>query len=171
MGYVQDNLMPKEKILFVAKVHPAVFVPAVMLFITSLIMVGFVLYYESQGTEADTFFSGLFLFFAIGLFLSSVYFAVKASIALLATEFVITNRRVIAKAGFVRRNTLEMLLPKIESVAVDQDILGRLLNFGTVTITGTGGTQESFKAIISPIAMRKKINQIIEHFLQTQKTS
>lgn len=59
-----------------------------------------------------------------------------------------------------------MLLSKIESVAVHQNILGRILNFGTVTVTGTGGTKESFRAIIEPIAVRKKINQIIEGYMQ-----
>ena len=171
MSYIQDNLMPKEKILFLAKVHPAVFLPAVVLFATSLIMGGYVFYYGSQGNNIDSLLSGLFLLLAIGLFFSSIYFVAEALITILETEFAITNRRVIAKTGFIRRNTLEMLLPKIESVAVDQSVLGRLLNFGTVTITGTGGTQESFRAIVTPLSMRKKINQIIEHFSQSQKTS
>ena len=171
MGYNKENLMPKEKILFSARVHPAVFLPAVVLFLACLIVVGYVLYYGSQGNEVDSFFAGLFFLLAAGLFFSSIYFAIEALITIFATEFAITNRRVVAKTGFIRRNTLEMLLPKIESVAVDQNILGRLLNFGTVTITGTGGTQESFKAIISPIAMRKKVNQIIEHFSKSQKKS
>jgi uncharacterized membrane protein YdbT with pleckstrin-like domain len=61
-----------------------------------------------------------------------------------------------------------MLLPKIESVSVNQNILGRLLNFGTVTVTGTGGTMESFRAIIEPLAVRQKINQIIEGYMQDQ---
>ena len=171
MGYIEDNLMPKEKILFSARVHPAVFLPAVILFSSCLIMVGYALYYGSQGNEADSFFAGLFFLFAIGLFFSSIYFALEALITLRATEFAVTNRRVIAKTGFIRRNTLEMLLPKIESVAVDQNLLGRLMNFGTVTVTGTGGTEESFRAIINPFSMRKKINQIIEHFSNSQKPS
>ena len=82
------------------------------------------------------------------------------------TELAITNRRVIAKTGFIRRHSLEILLPKIESVDVRQGILGRMLNFGTVTVTGTGGTRESFKAIAEPIVVRKKINQIIEHYTE-----
>jgi uncharacterized membrane protein YdbT with pleckstrin-like domain len=57
-----------------------------------------------------------------------------------------------------------MLLAKIESVAVNQGILGRLLNFGAVTVTGTGGTKESFRAIGGPFVVRKKISQIIEQY-------
>ena len=81
---------------------------------------------------------------------------------MLTTEFAVTNRRVIAKTGFIRRRTLEILLQKVESVAVYQDILGRLLNFGSVTVTGTGGTRERFRMIVKPSAVRKKINHIIE---------
>jgi uncharacterized membrane protein YdbT with pleckstrin-like domain len=73
---------------------------------------------------------------------------------------------VIAKWGLIRRHTLEILLPKVESISVHQNILGRLLNFGTVTVTGTGGTRESFRAIVEPIKVRKKITQIVEHYMQ-----
>lgn len=82
------------------------------------------------------------------------------------TEFAITNRRIIAKTGFIRRHTLEIFLQKIESIEVNQNILGRLLNFGSVTVTGTGSTKESFKAIKDPLTLRKYINQIIEHYTQ-----
>jgi uncharacterized membrane protein YdbT with pleckstrin-like domain len=85
------------------------------------------------------------------------------------TEFAVTNRRLIAKTGLIRRQTLEILLSKVESVSVDQNILGRVLNFGTVTVTGTGGTSESFLAIVDPINVRNKINQIIEGQMQYQE--
>jgi uncharacterized membrane protein YdbT with pleckstrin-like domain len=62
-----------------------------------------------------------------------------------------------------------MLLSKIESVSVRQGILGRVINFGTVTVTGTGGTKESFRAIVDPIGVRKNINQILEGYLQYQQ--
>lgn len=96
----------------------------------------------------------------------SILLGIQALIVLRTTEFAVTNRRVIAKTGFIRRHTLEMLLSKVESVAIQQNILGRMLNFGTVTITGTGGTKESFRAIVEPIEVRKKINQIIEGYMQ-----
>jgi uncharacterized membrane protein YdbT with pleckstrin-like domain len=87
-------------------------------------------------------------------------------ILMLTTEFAVTNRRVFAKTGFIRRNTMEILLVKVESIAVRQNIVGRLMNFGTVTVTGTGGTSESFKVITNPITIRKKITQVIERSMQ-----
>lgn len=73
----------------------------------------------------------------------------------ITSEFVITNRRVIIKVGFIRRKTLEMNLEKIESVKVDQGIMARILGYGTVTIIGTGGTRESFPTIKRALRFRK----------------
>jgi uncharacterized membrane protein YdbT with pleckstrin-like domain len=172
MSYIQDNLMPNEKVLFTARIHPAVFLPSVVSFIFTILV--FIYGFSQAATistagaptppinEAKTI-AGMFLLCFSGfLFLYSILLGLQALIIMFTTEFGVTNRRVIAKTGFIRRHTLEMLLPKIESVAVRQNILGRILDFGTVTVTGTGGTKESFRAIVEPIAVRKKINQIIE---------
>jgi uncharacterized membrane protein YdbT with pleckstrin-like domain len=75
-------------------------------------------------------------------------------IQLYTDEYVITNRRVIIKKGLIARYTLEMNLQKIETVNVDQSILGRILNYGCITIVGTGGTREHFHDIKDPIAFR-----------------
>ena len=77
-----------------------------------------------------------------------------------ADEFVVTNKRVIVKTGLISRRTLEMNLNKIESVNVDQSILGRLLNYGTITIIGTGGTKESFTNIAHAVEFRKKFQEV-----------
>ena len=108
----------------------------------------------------------LMILSSIMFILWTIKLTIEAAIIMFTTEFAITNKRIIAKTGFIQRNTLEMLLNKIESVKVNQNILGRMLDFGKVTITGTGGTNESFKAIIAPTELRNKVNQIIEHFAQ-----
>ncbi len=75
-------------------------------------------------------------------------------------EFAITNRRIIVKTGLVSRHTLEMNLSKIESVNVDQSIMGRLLGYGTITIIGSGGTRESFPNIKNPLDFRKRFQEM-----------
>lgn len=75
-------------------------------------------------------------------------------------EFVITNKRVIIKTGLISRRTLEMNLSKIESVNVDQGILGRILGYGTIRIIGTGGTKEAFHKILQPLEFRKKFQEL-----------
>jgi uncharacterized membrane protein YdbT with pleckstrin-like domain len=75
-------------------------------------------------------------------------------------EFAITNKRIIVKTGLISRKTLEMNLNKIESVNVDQSILGRMLGYGTIRIIGTGGTREEFPNISNPIEFRKKFQEL-----------
>jgi uncharacterized membrane protein YdbT with pleckstrin-like domain len=166
MGYIQNNLMPEEKIQYSARVHPAVFIRAVILLIISIGMfiAGFTT--ANQGTETARTMSAFIQLFALIVFLLSISAALEALIVITTTEFAVTNRRVIAKTGFIRRHTLEMLVQKIESVKVNQSVMGRILNFGNVTVTGTGGTRETFQAILDPIVVRKKINQIIENVTQ-----
>ncbi len=81
-------------------------------------------------------------------------------ILLKTNEFVVTNKRVIIKRGWISRKTLEMNLNKIETVNVDQSIWGRIFGFGTLTIIGTGGTREVFDSIRNPIEFRKRFQEL-----------
>ncbi len=76
-------------------------------------------------------------------------------------EFVITNKRVIMKTGLVSRDVFEMTVTHIESINVDQSIMGRILGYGTVTIVGSGGTRESFPDIADPVRFRREFMNII----------
>ena len=75
------------------------------------------------------------------------------------SEFAVTNKRVIMKMGWVSRRVLELNLHKIESVNVDQSLLGRLVGYGTITVIGTGGTRETFHRIAHPLAFRKAFQE------------
>ncbi len=75
------------------------------------------------------------------------------------SEFAITNKRVIIKVGLVSRRTVEMNLSKVESVNVDQSILGRILGYGSIMVIGTGGTREGFKNIAKPLLFRKAFQE------------
>lgn len=74
-------------------------------------------------------------------------------------EFAITNKRVIIKTGLISRRTFEMNHSKIESVNVDQGIIGRMLGYGTIRIVGSGGTKETFPKILNPLEFRKKFQE------------
>ena len=73
------------------------------------------------------------------------------------SEFAITNRRVIVKTGLLARRTIEINISRVESVQVDQDIFGRLFNYGAITVIGTGGTKEPFTMIENPQAFRRMV--------------
>jgi uncharacterized membrane protein YdbT with pleckstrin-like domain len=85
---------------------------------------------------------------------------IAPALARWSDEFVVTNKRVIIKTGIISRKTLEMNLNKIESVNVDQSIMGRLLGYGDVTIIGTGGTRESFPNIGNAVEFRKRFQEV-----------
>lgn len=164
MSYVEDNLMPNEKVLFSARIHPAVFLPAVVAFVGSILFAflasGVVGQRDPNASALNTAMlciTGMFFFW-------SLWLCIQAVVLIATTEFAVTNRRVIAKRGFIRRHTMEMLLQKVESVSVNQDVLGRILNFGTLSITGTGGTKEEFRLIVEPLTVRKKIYKVLEHY-------
>src|SRR4030095_4169946 len=74
-----------------------------------------------------------------------------------STELAVTNRRVIAKFGLVARSTVEMNLAKIERVRVEQAVMGRLLGYGSIIVTGTGSTMDPIPFIADPIAFRQAI--------------
>ena len=76
------------------------------------------------------------------------------------SEFAITNKRVIIKVGLISRKTVELNLSKIESVNVDQSILGRLLGYGSIRIIGTGGTKEVFINLRKPLEFRKNFQEL-----------
>ena len=71
------------------------------------------------------------------------------------TELAITNKRVIAKSGFISRHTIELNINRVESLQVSQSLFGRLFNFGTLIISGGGNPQAPINGISNPLAFRK----------------
>jgi uncharacterized membrane protein YdbT with pleckstrin-like domain len=76
------------------------------------------------------------------------------------TELVLTDRRIIAKRGFIARATVEMSLAKVESLHVNQGLVGRMLDFGDVTVVGTGSSLEPLRGICRPLELRRKLGEI-----------
>ena len=93
----------------------------------------------------------LLLVVVIGLF-----FLIAAWIAVRSTEIAITNRRVIAKFGFIKRDTVEINLEKVEALRVEQGFLGRMLNYGTIFISGAGTSVAPIRNIADPLVFRRK---------------
>lgn len=148
-SYVDDNLLPSETVIY--RAHPSLWtLLSIILAGLALVLLpaaGYVLYRE----KATEFAPALLFVAGVGL-----VFFVWARIVYRSTEFAVTDRRIIAKTGFISRNTVEMFLDKVESLNVDQTIAGRIFNFGTVTIRGTGSTEEPIGNISGPLALRKQ---------------
>jgi uncharacterized membrane protein YdbT with pleckstrin-like domain len=86
-----------------------------------------------------------------------LYLTFRAWFRRWTTETDVTNRRVVHKEGFIKRDTFEMSLDKVESVDVSQSIMGRLLDYGDVTILGVGEGKKAIKTIAAPLAFRNFI--------------
>jgi uncharacterized membrane protein YdbT with pleckstrin-like domain len=89
------------------------------------------------------------------LFGAGLVLWVMAYVRYKTTELAVTTRRVIVKHGFIRRRTIEININKVESIQVDQEVLGRLFDFGTLVIAGTGMAQAPITGIAAPMAFRK----------------
>lgn len=102
---------------------------------------------------------GLFLtlFYGIGLIIL-IYVLIKVK----TTELALTSQRMIAKIGFISRNTVELRLEKVESLSIHQNFDGRILGYGTIVIKGTGGTQTPIPSIKNPMGFRKIFNEYLE---------
>lgn len=93
----------------------------------------------------------ILLFVGVGLF-----FFIAAWVRVRSTEIAITNRRVIAKFGFIKRHTVEINLDKVEALRVEQGFWGRVLNFGTIFISGAGTSVAPIRDIADPLVFRRR---------------
>jgi uncharacterized membrane protein YdbT with pleckstrin-like domain len=146
MSYLDDHLLDGERIVYRARLHWTIFLKAIIVVLLGIAL-GIVLYLYEPG------------YWYIGAALAGVglLLAIPPFIRYTSTEYAVTNKRLLSKVGFVERESDETLLSKIEAVAVDQGILARMLGFGTLTITGTGGTDEAFPRISNPLEFRRQI--------------
>ncbi|MBR0991411.1 PH domain-containing protein [Bradyrhizobium japonicum] len=149
--YIDEILQPGERVLYSTNAHWIFYFPAIVAWI-----VAGALFVTSRQPMAD----GLVLLclVASGLVaLAALYWTFKAWFHRWTIETDVTNLRVVHKTGFIKRRTFEMALDKVESVDVDQTILGRIFNYGDVTIRGVGEGIETIKTIASPLAFRSSI--------------
>ncbi len=140
MGFVERNLLPNEQVTYRATLHWIMYLVPVMVLLAAVAVALTV-----NGI------AGLVVG-ALGLLLLIPPW-IKSS----SSEFAITNKRVVIKVGLIRRHSLELLLQKVEGIGVDQGIIGRILGYGTITVSGVGGTKEAFQRISNPLEFRRQV--------------
>lgn len=138
-SYVDSNLNPGEHVVYRGTVHWIVFLPPVVMVCFGVPLIGMV---ERIG---------------LVLTVAGLLAGAAAWIRQTTSEFAVTNRRVIVKTGLLARRTIEINIARVESVGVDQDIFGRLFNYGSITVIGTGGTKEPFTMIDNPQQFRRMV--------------
>ena len=143
MSYVEENLMKGEQVVYQTSLHWFVYaVPIVMT------LLGLVMFLARPAV-------GLVFLILAGVVGLGVWLMVSNA------EFAVTNRRVIMKTGWLNRRSLELLLAKIESISVEQGLGGKLCGYGTIVVSGTGGSHEPFKNIADPFEFRKQVQEQI----------
>jgi uncharacterized membrane protein YdbT with pleckstrin-like domain len=149
--YIDDILQPGEKVLYSTNAHWIFFLPAII----GWIVAGAFLVLSGVVPAGPSVLVCLSL--AAISAIAALYKTVTAWFHRWTTETDVTNFRVVHKTGFIKRQTFEMSVDKVESVDVDQSILGRILNYGDVTVLGVGEGGKTLDTIASPLSFRNAI--------------
>jgi uncharacterized membrane protein YdbT with pleckstrin-like domain len=135
VSYVQDSLIKGEEIVRQARI--------------------------SWWSQAPLLILGFFLLPVLGL---GLLLWAAAAIRYYSTELTITNKRVIAKFGFISRRTVEINLQRIESIQVHQGLFGRIFNYGSIIVSGAGNPQAPIPGIADPMGFRRSFSESQEAF-------
>jgi uncharacterized membrane protein YdbT with pleckstrin-like domain len=149
--YIDDILQPGEKVLFSTNAHWLFFLPAIAIWIVAIV------FFVLSRMVADDTLVLLCLSMAGLSAIAALYKTLTAWFHRWTTETDVTNLRIVHKTGFIQRQTFEMSLDKVESVDVSQSILGRIFDYGDVTILGVGKSEEKIATVASPLAFRNAI--------------
>ncbi|OGQ75194.1 MAG: hypothetical protein A3G94_05605 [Deltaproteobacteria bacterium RIFCSPLOWO2_12_FULL_60_16] len=164
MRYIDQNLMPGEKVVYQTRLHWIVFLwPVLFLFIGTAVSVVVSVNDPGDIRREIGVFGPWFFFLSL-----AVLAGLSPFITYYSSEFGVTNKRVVIKVGLIRRRTIETFLTKVEGIGVDQGILGRILDYGTIVVTGTGDTKEPFHKIDAPLQFRKRVHEQIAAVQETK---
>jgi len=149
MSFIEKNLANNEKIVYRANLHWWIYVRGIL-----LIVVGIIIVSVASGSKGAAGVGGILAFIGIIALISAF---MRSS----SSEFVVTNRRIMFKTGALNRKFIELQLNRAEGLRVEQGLLGRMLDYGTLVVT-SGGIAEQFSPIAKPYEFKKQINNAIE---------
>ena len=149
--YIDDILQPGEKVLYSTNAHWIFHLPGILAWIVAA---GFLV---ATRLVLDGTVITLFLALAGISALAALYLTLRAWYHRWTTETDVTNLRVVHKTGFITRRTFEISIDKVASVNVNQSIMGRIFNYGDVTIESMGESEETIKTIAAPLQFRSTI--------------
>lgn len=154
MSYIQKNLMANERIVYSTKLNWTLYIKPLV-----IILIGIVLFTERAHSINGSILYGIGIIFLLtGAFSSVVtYFKIKTF------EFAVTNKRVLIKHGILKTQSFEIMLNKVEAIYVEQNIIDRIVNSGTIIIKGTGGSQNPLRNVDNPFQFRIAVNEQIEN--------
>jgi uncharacterized membrane protein YdbT with pleckstrin-like domain len=149
MSYIDRHLLPGEAVTYRTRMHWKIFVAPVL---ASLVLLALAIWALSADRQV----------WAIPPIVIALILLLVAWVRRRNSEFAVTNKRVIIKLGVTTTRSMELLLPKIEGISVTQSLWGRMFGYGEIVVTGSGGTQEPFDNIQSPLDFRQAVQAATE---------
>lgn len=149
MSYIEKVLQPDERVIAFGRKHWIIYLAGIFFIVLGVLSWSFGSMFYPVDYLWDILGGIIALFGFLALF--------RAWFEQWTTEIAVTNRRVVYKAGFISRKTTEMNMEKIESVAVDQNLWGRIFDYGTVQVRGTGAGIDQLNLIANPLQLRNAI--------------
>ena len=152
MSYFDKVLQPGEKVLVRGRLHWVIYLPAYLVMVVALAIAIATWALLKDPTQAMVGYAvaGLVLAYGVVTFVGKL-------IVRMSTEVGVTDHRVIVKRGLMSLHTVEMNVDKVESVDVDQTVLGRMLGYGAVTIHGVGARWDPIPGLADPLNFRNAI--------------
>jgi uncharacterized membrane protein YdbT with pleckstrin-like domain len=148
VGYVERHLLPNERVVYKTRLHWILFFKPALVFLAGVVLAALL----RRVLDPPWLW-----YFGLAVMAAGVVWGFVHFVELMTSEFAVTNSRLIFKVGLIARYTTELLLSKVESIGVTQTLLGRLLNYGDLTVTGTGGAREVFRRVADPIGFRNHV--------------
>ena len=150
MSYIDSNLLPGERVVFRTRLHW-------LLFLWPVVFVVIVMFPAAWLLAAGSWSSYTWTPLAAGLLV-----LLPAFIKRMSSDFAVTNKRIMMKEGVFHTRSTEVLLSKVEAIKVDQSLPGRIFDYGSIVVTGTGGTTETFLQIQAPLAFRRAVQSVAD---------
>jgi uncharacterized membrane protein YdbT with pleckstrin-like domain len=148
MSYIDSNLLDGEHVVYRTRLHWLLFILPVLFTVLVLSPIAWLM---ANGNWKD------FAWIPLAL---SLLVLVATFIKRQSSDFAVTNKRVMMKVGVFATRSIELLLNKIEAIAVNQSLMGRILGYGDIAVTGSGGTKESFSRIQGPLEFRRAVQSV-----------
>jgi uncharacterized membrane protein YdbT with pleckstrin-like domain len=149
VGYVERHLLPRERVLYTTRLHWVLFAKPILAMVAGVALTW--LLYRGVADPPWLWQTG------VVLAATGVLWLIVRWIEWETSEFAVTSVRLIFKVGLVARYTTELLLSKVESISVTQGPIGRIANYGDLTVTGTGAVREAFTRVHDPVGFRNAV--------------
>ena len=166
----KKNLQENEELMYVPGLH-WFFTVKYMFLSLPIFVILLILWNYAEEYAASGWFDGISNAEELKFVIRYVFLAALLAVLLvficriiqyLCVEYGVTNKRLIMKEGVLHRVVTEIPIDKIESICCIQGLLGMILNYGTIRVSGIGGSVPVFLMVGRPYALRRKIMKIIE---------